>query len=152
MWVCYGSNVASDIPISFPAMLWGSLTLKVFVVYELTHQERAAAIADLTKMLKDNALRHTIGAHYTLGKITLQDGQIDVAVTQLERCVRADPRNKGAHYQLARAYRLQGEAAKADAELAAFRALGAANTADAAPGDNRLERIGPSRAKPSPHR
>ena len=67
--VCYGSNVAADIPISFPAMLWGSLTLKVFVVYELTPQERIAAIADLTKMLKDNALRHTIGEHFTLDRI-----------------------------------------------------------------------------------
>ena len=69
--VCYGSNVAADIPISFPAMLWGSLTLKVFVVYELTPQERIAAIADLTKMLKDNALRHTIGEHFTLDRIAL---------------------------------------------------------------------------------
>ena len=31
--------------------------------------ERIAAIADLTKMLKENALRHTIGEHFTLDRI-----------------------------------------------------------------------------------
>jgi predicted Zn-dependent protease len=93
---------------------------------------------------------HT-GAHYTLGKIALQLGQIDAAVTHLEQCVRAQPGNKGAHYQLARAYRLQGDGAKADAELAAFRALGA-DLDDVAPDHSRLERIGPTRARPLPHR
>jgi hypothetical protein len=73
-------------------------------------------------------------------------------VAHLERCVRADSGNKGAHYQLARAYRLQGQTSKADAELAAFLALGGANAGDETPGPDRLERIGPARGKPSPPR
>ena len=67
--VCYGSNVPGDIPISFPAMLWGSLTLQVFVVYELLASQRVAAIAELTRLLEAGALRHSIGARFKLDEI-----------------------------------------------------------------------------------
>ena len=67
--VCYGSNVPGDIPISFPAMLWGSLTLQVFVVYELLASERVAAIAELTRLLEAGALKHPIGASFKLDEI-----------------------------------------------------------------------------------
>ena len=64
--VCYGSNVAGDIPISFPAMLWGSLKLSVFVVYDLLPDERAAAVEELTRLLEAGALKHSIGATFPL--------------------------------------------------------------------------------------
>jgi NADPH2:quinone reductase len=67
--VCYGSNVAAEIPVSFPAMLWGSLTLQVFVVYELRPDERAAAIAELTRLLEAGALKHSIGERFELDHI-----------------------------------------------------------------------------------
>lgn len=67
--VCYGSNVPGEIPVSFPAMLWGSLTLRVFVVYELRAEERRAAIEDLTAMLEAGALTHTIGGRFPLAEI-----------------------------------------------------------------------------------
>lgn len=67
--VCYGSNLAGDIPVSFPALLWGSLTLQVFVVYELRAEERRAAINDLTAMLEAGALTHSIGARFPLADI-----------------------------------------------------------------------------------
>ncbi|MBO6718153.1 MAG: NADPH:quinone reductase [Rhizobiaceae bacterium] len=67
--VCYGSNVPGDIPISFPAMLWNSYTLKVFLVYELTVGERTAAIAELTKMLEGGKLKHAVGARFPLRDI-----------------------------------------------------------------------------------
>lgn len=67
--VCYGSNVPADIPISFTAMLWGSLTLQLYLVYELRQQERAAAIAELTAMLETGTLKHTIGARFALDDI-----------------------------------------------------------------------------------
>ena len=38
--VCYGSSMQGDIPVSFPTLLWNSLTLQVFVVYELLAKER----------------------------------------------------------------------------------------------------------------
>jgi NADPH2:quinone reductase len=67
--VCYGSNVAGDIPLSFPAMLWGSLTLQVFVVYELLEAERQAAVSELTRLLEAGSLKHAIGATFTLDDI-----------------------------------------------------------------------------------
>lgn len=68
-FVCYGSNVPADIPISFPAMLWGSLTLQVFVVYEMKPDERRVAITELNELLVSGQLRHSIGATYTLDDI-----------------------------------------------------------------------------------
>ncbi len=67
--VCYGSNVPADIPISFTAMLWGSLTLQFYLVYELRQEERAVAIAELTAMLEAGTLKHTIGARFSLDDI-----------------------------------------------------------------------------------
>jgi NADPH2:quinone reductase len=67
--VCYGSNLAADIPISFPAMLWNSLTLQVFVVYELRPDERRAAIADVTALLEAGQLTLPIGACFPLDDI-----------------------------------------------------------------------------------
>jgi predicted Zn-dependent protease len=77
-----------------------------------------------------------------LGKIALQQKRLDEAVKYLETCTRHDPTNKGAHYQLSRAFRLKGEDEKADRELAAFRALGSQMPDDAAWRGQRLERIG----------
>lgn len=67
--VCYGSNVAADVPISFPSMLWGSLTLQVFVVYDLLADERQAANAELTRLLEADALRHSIGPRFALDDV-----------------------------------------------------------------------------------
>ncbi len=64
--VCYGSNVAADIPVSFPTLLWSNLTLRFFLVYELTAAQRARAIADLDAMLADGSLAHTIAARFPL--------------------------------------------------------------------------------------
>ncbi|MEX0957381.1 MAG: NADPH:quinone reductase [Rhizobiaceae bacterium] len=67
--VCYGSNQAGDIPISFPAMLWNSYTLRVFLVYELPQEVRSAAITQLGKMLAGGELKHSIGARFPLRDI-----------------------------------------------------------------------------------
>lgn len=67
--VCYGSNVPADIPVSFPAMLWNSLTLQVFVMYEFLPEERKTRIAELTQLLNDNVLKHSVGARFPLDEI-----------------------------------------------------------------------------------
>jgi NADPH:quinone reductase len=69
MHVCYGSNKAADIPVSFPALLWNSLTLKVFVCYELRAHERAAALSSLQVLLDSDRLQHAIGARYALDEV-----------------------------------------------------------------------------------
>ncbi|MGE0502826.1 MAG: NADPH:quinone reductase [Rhizobiaceae bacterium] len=68
-YVCYGSNVAADVAISFPAMLWNSYALKVFVVYELKPEDRKAAIAELGHLLEQGALKHSIGPRFPLKDI-----------------------------------------------------------------------------------
>jgi NADPH2:quinone reductase len=67
--VSYGSNFAGAVPLSFPAMLWGSLTLKVFVVYELRPEERRTALSELGALLAAGRLRHSIGARFPLAEI-----------------------------------------------------------------------------------
>ncbi|MCO6389745.1 zinc-binding dehydrogenase [Aliihoeflea aestuarii] len=79
--VCYGSNVAADVPVSFPALLWGSLTLQVFVVYELTTNERAVRLKELGELLDAGKLRHAIGATFPIDEIAaaheaVEQGQI----------------------------------------------------------------------------
>ncbi|MDN2565816.1 NADPH:quinone reductase [Aquibium sp. A9E412] len=69
MLVGYGSNVAADVPVSFPALLWGSLTLRFFLVYDLGPDERARAVDALTALLQAGTLRHTIGARFRLDEI-----------------------------------------------------------------------------------
>ena len=75
------THVAGDVPVSFPALLWGSLSLQVFVVYELTVEERAARLRELNEMLDAGMLKHTIGATYGLDEIVaaheaVEDGKV----------------------------------------------------------------------------
>lgn len=67
--VCYGSNLAEDVAVHFPALLWSSLTLRFFLIYELLLQERQAAIAGLNSLLEAGALKHPIGATFALDDI-----------------------------------------------------------------------------------
>jgi NADPH:quinone reductase len=67
--VVYGSNSPADIPLSFPAMLWNSYTLKFFLVYELKPEDRRAAVGELTQLLDSGALKHAIGPRFPLKDI-----------------------------------------------------------------------------------
>jgi NADPH2:quinone reductase len=69
MVVCYGSNTPIDIRLPFQPMLWNSYALKFIIVYDLQPQDRQTAIAELTKMLEDGALKHSIGARFPLKDI-----------------------------------------------------------------------------------
>jgi NADPH2:quinone reductase len=67
--VCYGSNPPADISVSFRPMLFNSFTLSFFLVYELTPQDRQARVNELTDMLKQNQLSHTIAAEFSLSQV-----------------------------------------------------------------------------------
>ena len=67
--VCYGSNPPADISVSFRPMLFNSFTLSFFLVYELTPQDRQACVNELTDMLKQNQLSHTIAAEFSLSQV-----------------------------------------------------------------------------------
>lgn len=67
--VFYGSNVAADIGLSFPTMLWNSYGLKSFVVYELKPEDRKTGVTELNKLIAENALRHAVGERFSLRDI-----------------------------------------------------------------------------------
>lgn len=67
--VCYGSNAPGDTPVNFLAMLWGSLAIETFLLYELLPARRQELIAELTRLLEAGALKHTIGATFPLDEL-----------------------------------------------------------------------------------
>jgi NADPH2:quinone reductase len=67
--VGYGSNIRGDNVVPFPDMLFRSLTLQFFLVYELNAAERAKALEDLRIMLEKGTLAHTIGARFALSDV-----------------------------------------------------------------------------------
>ncbi len=69
--VCYGSNIRGDNAVPFGDVLFKSLTLQFFLVYELEPAERERALVDLKTMLESGALTHTIGARFPLADIAV---------------------------------------------------------------------------------
>jgi NADPH2:quinone reductase len=67
--VSYGSNISGPSAVDFRALLWGSLSLKFFLVYDLLPEDRDACIHELTALLKANALHHSIGASFSIEDI-----------------------------------------------------------------------------------
>ncbi|MEM9278599.1 MAG: zinc-binding dehydrogenase, partial [Pseudomonadota bacterium] len=49
---CYGSNDMGELGVSFRDLLFKSISLRFFLVYELTVEERLAAIARLQKFIR----------------------------------------------------------------------------------------------------
>ena len=66
--VCYGSN-APEVPVNFRALLFGSITLKFFLVYDLTPEDRAWGLARLTELLQAGQLQHSIGPRFALAQM-----------------------------------------------------------------------------------
>jgi NADPH2:quinone reductase len=78
--ICYGSNPPPDISISFRPLLFASIGLKFFLVYDLTPADRQACLAQLSEMLTQGRLTHTIGAVFALDQVvqahqTVEAGQ-----------------------------------------------------------------------------
>jgi NADPH2:quinone reductase len=63
----YGTGPQAHIPASF--CLVNNVTLKFMLVYELTADERAQGIADVTRMLEANRLNHNIAKSFDLSEI-----------------------------------------------------------------------------------
>lgn len=74
--VCYGSNVAGEVAVDFRTLLFQSIALQFFVVYELTPADRTACIAELQALLGAGALQFQAGRQFPLA-----------AVAQAHRCV-----------------------------------------------------------------
>lgn len=67
--VGYGSNTVGDIPVPFRTLLFSSLNLRFFLVYDLSPSDRRSAVDGLTQLLAAGRLSHTIGARYELEDI-----------------------------------------------------------------------------------
>ena len=65
--VVYGTGLQAAIPASF--CLANAITFKFVFVYELTADERARAIADITRMLEAGQLVHNVAATFPLAQI-----------------------------------------------------------------------------------
>ena len=66
--VCYGSNNAGVVPVTFRPLLWGSINLKFFLVYDLLPKDRERCVARLTELLERQQLRHSIGQRFSLAQ------------------------------------------------------------------------------------
>ena len=65
--VVYGTGPQVQFPGSF--CLVNNITVKFLLVYELTADERARAIADITRMLEANTLIHNVATTFPLAEI-----------------------------------------------------------------------------------
>jgi len=77
--VVYGTGPQVQFPGSF--CLVNNITVKFLLVYELTADERSRAIADITRMLEANTLKHNVAKTYPLAEIvaaheTVESGKI----------------------------------------------------------------------------
>jgi NADPH2:quinone reductase len=67
--VSYGSNSVEDHPVPFRTLLFSSISLRFFLVYDLTPTERRLAVDRLNALLADGRLSHTIGGRFSLDQI-----------------------------------------------------------------------------------
>ena len=67
--VCFGSNVAADHAVPFRTLLFTTISLQFFLIYDLTAEERAHAIRHVSALLDSGRLHHTIGARFALDDI-----------------------------------------------------------------------------------
>jgi NADPH2:quinone reductase len=65
--VVYGTGPQVQFPGSF--CLVNNITVKFMIVYELTTEARARAVADITRMLEANTLIHNVAATFPLAEI-----------------------------------------------------------------------------------
>ena len=66
--VVYGMS-ASEATLPSLWLMQNSITLKLFLIYEVTHTERVALLDELTQLLTDNKLTHSIAQRLPLGEI-----------------------------------------------------------------------------------
>ena len=67
--VCYGSNAMDEVGIPFREMLFRSLSLNFFLVYELRPADRTRAIAGVNRLLADGALSHPPCRSFPLDRV-----------------------------------------------------------------------------------
>jgi NADPH:quinone reductase len=67
--VSYGSNVAGEVTLPYREFMFRCLTLRQFAIYELTEEQRAAALEGVCGVLTTGVLDHTIAEIFELADI-----------------------------------------------------------------------------------
>ena len=75
--VGYGSNQPGDVPVNFRALLWNSLELRFFVVYDLLPPDRDAVTREVGELLARDALVHAVGAVFPLEDIAAAHEKVE---------------------------------------------------------------------------
>ncbi|MFA7668959.1 MAG: NADPH:quinone reductase [Burkholderiaceae bacterium] len=68
-YVCFGSNTRGPVPIDYAVWLFRSLSLRFFLVYDLTPAQRTNAVNGLHALLREGKLQHNIGAVFPLQQL-----------------------------------------------------------------------------------
>ena len=79
--VCYGSNPPAEIPVSFRPLLFGSIRLSFFLVYDLSPADRQHCLSRLNQMLENQQLVHSIGAAFTLDQVVQAHEAVEMGKT-----------------------------------------------------------------------
>ncbi|HCP77554.1 MAG: NADPH:quinone oxidoreductase [Pusillimonas sp.] len=66
VYVCYGSNTAGVLPVDVRALLWRSIDLRCFLVYDLLPDDRAVCIEKLSGWLEQGRLQHRVAKTFRL--------------------------------------------------------------------------------------
>ena len=67
--VSYGSNAYGEIAVPYRALLWNSVSLRFFLVYDLTPHDRRAVVDGLSQLLAARPLLHTVGPRFRLDDV-----------------------------------------------------------------------------------
>jgi NADPH2:quinone reductase len=67
--VCYGSNQPGEVAVDFRTLLFESIQLTFFLVYELTPADRDRAVQTLTGLLRAGRLQLAVGQTFALDDI-----------------------------------------------------------------------------------
>ena len=67
--VCYGSNQADDVPLPFRMLLYRSIAVRFFLIYDLLPADREAVLADVNALLAHDRLVHHVAARFALDDI-----------------------------------------------------------------------------------
>ena len=69
IFACYGSNIPGDITINFRPLLFQSITFKFFLIYDITPGDRIRTLAQMTHLLENQKLKHTVAKTFSLSDI-----------------------------------------------------------------------------------
>ncbi|MFZ1814447.1 MAG: NADPH:quinone reductase [Rhizobiaceae bacterium] len=81
LYVCYGSNAMGEIAVPFRDLLFRSISLQFFLVYELTREQREEAVEGLGRMLAAGKLTIPVAPAYALSDIVKAHQAVEAGET-----------------------------------------------------------------------